>query len=49
MVKVDMWSHFGHAHISRIDEGKRISLGGGEGRRGTGEAKGKTSFIFYDI
>ena len=23
MVKVDMWCHFGHAYITKVDEGKR--------------------------
>ena len=23
MVKIDMWSHFGHAYITKIDEGEK--------------------------
>ena len=26
MVKVDMWCHFGHAHITKVDEGEMILL-----------------------
>jgi len=26
MVKVDMWCHFGHAYVTKVDEGKILSL-----------------------
>lgn len=25
MVKVDMWCHFGHAYVTKVDEGKMLS------------------------
>ena len=31
MVKIDMWSHFGHAYITKIDEGEKW------GKRGRGD------------
>ena len=26
MVKVDMWCHFGHAYVTKVDEGEMIFL-----------------------
>ena len=25
-VKVDMWCHFGHAYITKVDEGEHVNL-----------------------
>ena len=32
MVKIDMWSHFGHAYITKIDEGEKWEKGGQHSR-----------------
>lgn len=26
MIKVDMWCHFGHAYVTKVDEGKVLSF-----------------------
>ena len=44
MVRVDMWSHFGHVYITKVDEGER-DRAGKAGRTSFVSKKKVTSFI----